>query len=131
MSIVNSVKTTSPGRGVPGEYVSLLTQSLVRNASTAFTLTGFVNYVRSGWVRIKSITAVAAAGLSGIKITGTDGTTTVTLYQDGTTRTVNELLDLVIPIISDLNLTTITVTVTMINAGASDPTCDFEVCGNS
>lgn len=129
MAFVNTVKTLMPGFGAPSEYVSLLAQALVRNASTAFALTGFRNPIRNGRLRIKTATTVASTQITGIKIVGDDGTNSVTLYQDGTARTAGEAEDLLFAFISDLNLTTITVTVAMANAGASDPSCDFEVTG--
>ena len=129
MAIVNTVKTTFQ-IGVPTEYVSLLAQNVPINATTTFALTGFVNYVRSGRIRFKTTTAPASSQITGIKITGTDGTNTVTLYQDATARTAAEFEDFMWTFISELNLTTISVLVTLANAGSAY-TADFEVAGNS
>lgn len=129
MAIVNTVKTISI-QAVPTEYVSLVAQNVPINATTTFALTGFVNYVRSGRIRYKVSAAGAAGQVTAIKITATDGTTTVTLYQDATARTAGELQDFLWTFISELNLTTITVAITMANAGAAN-TADFEIAGNS
>ena len=129
MAIVNSCKTLFPGVGNATEYITLLAQNVPINASTAFALTGFTNYVRSGRVRFKTTNAPAASQITGIKIEGTDGVTTVALYQDTITRTAAELVDLLFDFISELNLTTVTVTVTMANAGTA-ATADFEIAGN-
>jgi hypothetical protein len=129
MAIVNTVKTIMPGLGNPTEYVALVAQNQPINAATANVLTGFINYVRSGKIRIKSTSAPAASQVTAILITGTDGVTTVTLYQDATARTAATLLDFLYDFISELNLTTITVTITLANAGTAQ-TWDFEICGN-
>jgi hypothetical protein len=131
MSIVNTVKTIVPHFGTPTEYVSLVAQNVPINASTSFVLTGFVNFVRSGRIRFKTTaTGGAASQITGIKITGTDGTNTVTLYQDTTARTANEFEDFLYSFISELNLTTVTVIVTTANAGGA-ATADLEIAGNS
>jgi len=60
---------------------------------------------------------VAATQVTGIKIVGDDGVTSVTLYQDTQARTAAENIDLFFDFLSDLNLTTLTVSVTAANAG--------------
>ena len=129
MAVVNSVKTLFPGLGNATEYVSLIGQNVPINATTTFALTGFVNYVRSFKVRFKVTAAGAAGQITGIKITGTDGTTTVTFYQDAVARTAAELVDFLWEFISELNLTTVSVAITMANAGAAN-TADLELAGN-
>lgn len=129
MAIVNTVKTMSI-QAVPTEYVNLLAQNVPINASTSFVLTGFVNYVRTGRIRFKTTAMPASTQITGIKVTATDGTNTVTLYQDTTARTAAEMLDWVYTFISELNLTTITVIITLANAGSA-ATADLEIAGNS
>jgi hypothetical protein len=129
MAIVNSCKTLMPAFGNGTEYVSLLAQAVVINATTTFALTGFVNYVRSGRIRIKTTAAPTSSQITGIQITGTDGTTTVSLYQDATARTAAQLMDFLYSFISELNLTTISVLVTAANAGTAQ-TMDLEIVGN-
>lgn len=131
MAIANKLTTIMPAFGAPTEYVTLVTQNVPINATTSFALTGFINFVRSGRIRFKTTaTGGAASGVTGVKITGTDGSTTVTLYQDTTVRTTNEFLDLLFAFISELNLTTITVAITTPNAGGA-ATADLEITGNN
>jgi len=129
MAIVNSIKTLFPGFANVTEYITLLGQNVPINAATAFVLTGFTNYVRSGRIRFKTTAAPASSQITGISITGTDGTTTVSLYQDTTARTAAQLLDFFTDFLSELNLTTITVTITAANAGSA-MTADLEIAGN-
>jgi hypothetical protein len=129
LSIVNSVKTLFPGFGNATEYIALTGQSVVINATTTFTLTGFINYVRSGRIRLQTSAAPASSQITGITITATDGTTTVYLYQDAIARTAATLFSLLIDFISDLNITSISVLVTAANAGTAQ-TLDLEVAGN-
>lgn len=129
MSIVNSVKTLFPGVGNCTEYVALTAQTLTINTTNSFALTGFTNYVRSGRIKLNVTAAPASSQITGIKITATDGTNTVTLYQDAVSRTAAELNELLWEFISEFNLTTVTVAVTMANAGSAQ-TCDVEIAGN-
>lgn len=125
MAIVNSVKTALQ-LGSPTEYVAALAvANTVGTVSTA--LTGFVNYIRSGKIRFKVVTPNGGQ-VTAIKITGTDGSATVTLYQDAIARTINEFIDLMFSFISELNLTTVTVAVTVATATI---TSDYEITGNS
>lgn len=130
MAIVNSVKTLFPGGGNATEYVSSLAQNVPINATTTFALTGFTNYVRTFKLRFKLTAAPAAFQITAIKITATDGTTTVTLYQDATARTAAELVDFLWDsLMSELNLTTVNVLITTANAGSA-ATADLEIAGN-
>lgn len=131
MAIVNKLTTLMPGFGSATEYVTLLAAAVPNTATTTtYALTGFINFVRSGRLRWKIIPPAGAAGqVTGVKITGTDGTTTVTFYQDAVARTAGENLDLLFAIISDLNLTTVSILITTAAAGAVS-TADVEFTGN-
>ncbi len=131
MAILNKLTTLMPAFGAPTEYVTLLSAALPNAAvTTTFALTGFVNYVRTGRLRWKIIPPAGAAGqVTGVKVTATDGTTTVTLYQDAVARTAGENIDWMYSFISDLNLTTINILITTAAAGAAS-TIDVEVTGN-
>jgi hypothetical protein len=131
MAILNKLITIMPAFGAPTEYVTLLGQAVVNTATTTnYVLTGFINFVRSGRVRFKIIPPAGAAGqITAITITATDGTTTVTLYQDAVARTAGTNLDFLYSFISDLNLTTVTIAVTTAAAGAAS-TADVEITGN-
>jgi len=133
MAIVNKLTVLMPAFGAPTEYVTSLAQNLPINvaAGTTYALTGFLNFVRTGRIRWKIVPPAGAAGqVSGVKITATDGTTTVTLYQDTTTRTAGENIDFMYSFISELNLTTINVIIATANVGAAS-TIDLEVTGNN
>lgn len=131
MAIGNKLTTIMPAFGAPTEYVTILAAAVVNTATTTtYAFTGFLNFVRSGRMRFKIIPPAGAAGqISGMKVTATDGTTTVTLYMDTTTRTAGENIDWLYSFISDLNLTTVNLLVTTVAAGAAS-TADLELTGN-
>lgn len=130
MAIVNKVTALFPGFGNATEYQTLVAQNLPINATTTFTINTFVNYVRSGRFRIKNTaTGGAGAGISGLQITGTDGTTTVVLHFDTNAFPTNSFWDRVFDFISELNLTSISFLVTTVNGGGAQ-TIDIEVAGN-
>lgn len=132
MAIVNKLTVIMPAFGAPTEYVTLLGSALPNTAvTTNFVFTGFLNFVRSGRLRFKIIPPAGAAGqITGIKVTATDGTTTITLYQDAVARTAGENIDWLYSFISDLNLTTVTLAITTAAAGAAS-TLDAECTGNN
>ena len=129
MAILNSIKTLFPGMGNATEYIALTAQNVPINAATTFAFTGFTNFVRSAKVRLHVTAAPAGSQITGIKITGTDGTTTTTFLEDKTSRTAAETLDLFWEILSDLQLTTVNVIVTLANTGTA-MTADLELAGN-
>lgn len=133
MAIANSVKVLMPGFGAPTEYQLAAAVALTHTGATISTaFTGFNNAVRTGKIRLQTVVpVVASTTITAIKITGTDGTTTVTLYQDAVARTAGENESLVFNFISDLYLTTVTVAITAGNAGASDTTMDIEIAANN
>lgn len=132
MAIVNKLTVLMPAFGAPTEYVTSLAQALPNTVTTTtFALTGFLNFIRTGRIRWKIIPPAGAAGqVTGVKITATDGTTPVTLYQDAVARTAGENIDFLYSFISELNLTTINVLITTAAAGAAS-TIDLEVTGNN
>lgn len=130
MAILNKLTSIFPAFGNATEYLTLTGQNAPINAATTFVLNNFVNYVRSGRVRVKnSATGGAGSQITGITITGTDGTNTVTLLFSNTTYTANTFIDRVFDFLSDLNINSISITITNANAGAAS-TWDFEVAGN-
>ena len=128
MAIVNKLTVLMPAFGAPTEYVTLLAQAQVNASPTTNTLTGFINYVRSGRVRFKTVPAAGTAAITAVVITGTDGTTTYTLYQDATARTASTNQDFMYSFISELNLTSISVVITL--GAGTNSTMDLEVTGN-
>lgn len=129
MAFINTVKTITPAFGTPTEYITLLAQNLPVGAATPFALTGFTNFVRSGRVRFHLTLAPSTAAVTGVRITCTDGTTTNVLYMDTVTRTAGDLLDFLYSFVSELNNTTVTVTITVAAGGAAG-TVDLEITGN-
>jgi len=129
MAIANKLTTLMPAFGAPTEYVTLLSQNCPINTTTSFALTGFINYVRTGRVRYKTQAAQTASQTTGVVITGTDGTNTVTLYADAVTRVAANFIDFLYSFISEFNLTTVTVAVTLANVGSAQ-TLDLEITGN-
>jgi len=127
MTITNSEKTLFPGVGNVTEYQVANGNNVPINATTTFTLTGFINYLRSGRVRFKAAVP-ASAQITGIVVTGTDGTTIETLINIGS-RPAGQNFEQVDDFISDLNLTSFSAAVTTVNAGTAS-TLDWEVAGN-
>jgi hypothetical protein len=128
MAVVNKLTTLMPAFGAPTEYVTLIAQTVTNASTTTFTLTGFVNFVRSGRLRFKT-TAAGTALVTGFNVTATDGTTTVLIIPGGPVSiTASVLLDWLFAFISELNLTTITVNVTL--GAGTNSTADLEVTGN-
>ena|SRR2546430_4410840 len=132
MAIANKLTTIMPAFGAPTEYVTLVGQALPNTATTTtYALTGFLNFIRAGRLRWKINPPAGAAGqVTGVKVTATDGTTTVTLYQDTVARTAGENIDWLYAFISELNLTTVSVLITTAAAGAAS-TVDVEVTGSN
>jgi hypothetical protein len=129
MAIANKLTTLMPAFGAPTEYITSLSVNIPINATTTTALTGFTNFVRSGRVRFKSQAALTASQLTGVVVTATDGTSTVTLYADATTRVAANFVDFLYSFISELNLTTVSVALTLANVGGA-ATVDFEITGN-
>jgi len=128
MAIVNKLTVLMPAFRSPTEYIALPAQTVANATTTTIAFTGFTNFVRSGRIRFKTVPPAGTAGITAVVITGTDGTTTVTLYQDGTARTASTNQDFLYSFISDLNLTTINLAIT---AGAgTNSTVDAECTGN-
>lgn len=130
MAILNKLTSIFPAFGNATEYLTLTSQNVPINATTTFTLNNFVNYVRSGRIRIKNTaTGGAGAGISGLQITGTDGTNTVVLHYDTNAYPTNTFWDRVFDFISELNINSISLLVTAVNGGGA-ATIDIEIAGN-
>jgi|SRR5581483_5829219 len=134
MAITNSLKTLFPGFGNPTLQAQLLSQTFAINATTTKTFSSFtpVTTCRSGWVRIHGISypGAGAGQITGIKITGSDGTNTVELYMDTTSRTASDLPDLIFPFITELSLTSVAVAITMANVANGQLSADLELVAN-
>lgn len=128
MAVANKLTTLMPGFGAPTEYVTVIGQALANAATTNVVLTGFINFVRSGRLRVKTTTAGTAL-VTAFNVTATDGTTTVLIIPGGPVSiTASQLFDWLFAFISELNLTTLTVNITL--GAGTNSTADFEVTGN-
>lgn len=127
MAIANKLTSIMPAFGAPTEYITSLAQNLPASATTPFALTGFTNFVRSGRVRVKS-TVSGLSAITSIAITGTDGVNTVTLLPASFGLAASTNFDILWSFISELNLTTVTVTIITGAGGAA--TIDLEITGN-
>src|SRR5882724_5882317 len=124
MAVANKLTTLMPGFGAPTEYVTVIGQALANAATTNVVLTGFVNFIRSGRLRVKTTTAGTAL-VTAFNVTATDGTTTVLIIPGGPVSiTASVLFDWLFAFISELNLTTLTVNITL--GAGTNSTADFE-----
>ena len=106
------------------------TGSTTAASPTVVTLTSFAGsgVCRMGWLKVR-VVGLTSLVPTVITVTGTDGTTTVTLYWSNlTSATSGQGIELIIPFLSELNLTTITLSVT--HTGGTSPQVDAEVVGN-
>lgn len=111
MPITNSVKNAAPAIGAGNFYASNLAQttSPIQVPATPGTLTPQAS---NGKIRVKITPAAGGTGQVGT-ITGTDGTTTLAIYPgDSAAGAANAVVERMVEFISDLKLTSITVTVT-------------------
>ena len=128
MAITTSVKKLAPGIGSADFYVSNVGNTLTSGSGKTVRLpsgsASFSPTAGAGKIRVK-ITQ-GTSGTSQITlITGTDGTTTVILYQgDANAGAANQMEELLVDFMTDLNLTSITVTATI---GVASATADAEV----
>lgn len=131
MSLVKTIKSVLRGFGHATTYVK---REGVATAAGTVNITipasgSFAPTLSNGMVRVKTVSIVSGGTVLIGKITGTDGTTTVTLKPaDAAAGAANEKHDRVIPFCTDLDLTSITVTVI---AATQDSVHDVEVAGNS
>ena len=134
MSILNPAASITPGFGAATVNVQVLATTCSASATTTIALpaSGAFTPVSAslGYVHLR-LTRVAGSPVAVVNITGTDGTTTEQLAETltfaamGASSNVNR----VVPFITDLDLTSISVAVTLTGVSA---TCnaDCEVAAN-
>ena len=131
MAFVKSTRSTLLGLGHAATYVK---REAVATAVGATTITlpasgSFAPTLSCGKIRVKTTTVGASSTSIITRITGTDGTTTVNLYGGDTSASAAGYgIDHTIEFMTDLNLTAISVIVTV---GTADCTHDVEIAGNS
>jgi hypothetical protein len=96
--------------------------------STTFTPFSGPGTITRGWVRVKSTSINAATTVVVFNIKATDGTTTVFLANVANLLALgaaaNQAVDVLVPFMSDLNLTSLIVTITTTtNVGTFDIEC--------
>lgn len=138
MAFVRSVKDSFPGFGSPSNYgkvegtvqVGAGTNTVVIPATGATTPAGGVAFNTNGGPpptrgrgRIK-VTALGGASTTQLTVTGTDGSTTVTLFVSPVSAA-NALPEWTFEFNTDLNLTSISFAVTFAVSGG---TFDCEIC---
>jgi hypothetical protein len=103
------------------------------SASMTFTLTNFSGgAINAGTVRAKIAGYTGGGGLTSMAVRGTDGTNTVDLGQVAGSGVAASWVDVMEDFITDLNLTSITVVVTLAAAPTGGTqTADCEVWGAS
>jgi len=131
MTILNSVGCVAAGFG-SGDYYQKREGVTTNVGATAITIPSSGNLsptARSGRIRVKSATIGTNATFIVGKITATDGSSTVQLYGGDTAATSAGVgLSFILDFITDLNLTIITVNVTI---GTANSTVDVELVYSS
>lgn len=133
MAIKRPIALTASLPGfTPLKFSGTLSDTAAINTTTTKTITPATPIVMStGYVRIKG-TGFPGAGAgvcSGIKVTMTDGTTTVTVV-NLPTFAASELMDITRTFNVDIGATSISVAITMTNVANGQMTFDFEVGAN-
>lgn len=131
MAIANSSQTIHPGFGAPAVNVSQTAINVPINATTN-VLSGatFPSVTfRSGRVHLKFTGFPASTQVTAIVVTVTDGTTTEYIANIPT-YAANQRPNLLVDFITDLALNSVSVSVTLANAGTA-ATADCEVIAST
>lgn len=112
-----------------------VTGSTAAASVTTVTLTNFQGgttgsngTIRTGWIKVRLI-GVTSLVPTVMTITGTNGTTTVTLaWENYTSATSGQGIERLIPFMSELNLNSVSINFT--HTGSTTPTLDCEIVGN-
>jgi len=130
MAINKSVAAILQGVGAAGARGARATATPA--ASMTFTLTNFLGPINAGTVRVKIAGYTGGGGLTSVAVRGSDGTNTVDLGQVAGSGVAASWVDVMEDFITDLNLTTVTVVVTLAAAPTGGTqTADAEVWGAS
>lgn len=128
-AFANPIARIIPGFGLAQvEAQSLANLTTVAFSTITVSLAG-VNRLtcRAGYCRVRS-SAVNAATITALKVTGTDGTKTVTLGSFPAAGA-GDVIDWLLPFNVDINLNSISVLV-FLSGGTLSATFDVEVAGN-
>jgi hypothetical protein len=130
VTFINSVKQIMPAMGCPTVYVKRENvATAVGTVVTAMPSSGVFapSPIQSGRVRIKTVSIVSTGTVQQGIVTATDGTTTVTVCPQQTAGAANLLMDFTFEFQTDLNNTSMSITVI---AGTANSVHDMEVAGN-
>lgn len=130
MAIRKSVAAILVGMGSAGARggkASAVTPAAVNTLTITFNLP-----LNTGTVRAKAAGYTGGGGLTSMSVKGTDGVSTVDLGLVNGSGTATNLVDVMSDFITDLNLTSITVVLTLAGAPTGGtPTVDAECWGAS
>ena len=130
MAFAKSVKDILPSFGSPTTTVqrSNVTTNVGATTVTLPASGNFQPTISTGRIRVKSLTIGANATFIITGITGTDGTTTISLYGGDTAASAAGVgIDRQVSFRCDLNLTSVSVVITV---ATTNSTCDVEIAGN-
>lgn len=130
MTFINSCKQIMPAMGCPTVYVKR--ENVATNVGTVVTTLPAAgaftpSTIQSGRFRVKTVSVVATGTVQLGIATVTDGVTVVTVGTQQTALVANALLDITQEFQTDLNNTSMSITVI---AGTANSVHDFEVGGN-
>lgn len=129
MAIFKSVAATLQGMGTGAARGGRATATPAAVNTMTITLNLPVN---CGTVRAKAAGYTGGGGLTSMSVKGTDGTSTVDLGTVTGAGTATNVVDVMEDFVTDLNLTSITVVLTLAGAPTGGtPTVDAEVWGAS
>lgn len=132
MSLLKSIMAVLPGFGHAGTYQKR--EGVATNSGGDTTITvpasgSLTPTLSKGMIRVKTATVGVNATVLLKSVTATDGSTTISLYApDSAASSAGVGIERVIPFCTDLNLTSISVVLTV---GTANCTHDVEVAGNS
>jgi hypothetical protein len=122
MAILNSIATVAPGFGSSDYYVSrtAVTANIGTTVVTLPVSGSLAPTARAGRLRVKSSVIGVNATFLVTKITVTDGTTVVSVYEGDAAATAAGIgFSLIVDWIADINVTSVSISVTVATANSS------------
>lgn len=128
MAIQKSCAAVLAGMGAAGARGGKATMAAVAVNTMTIPIVG--GPLNTGIVRAKASGYTGAGGLTSMSVKGTDGTSTVDLGLINGSGTATNVVDVMLEFITDLNLTSVTVVLTLAGAPTGGtPVADAEVWG--
>lgn len=119
------------GTSATAQVIGVATAAGGGSQTVIFTPFSGPGFISRGWVRVKTSSINAATTTASFTVKGTDGTTTVFLITQANLlpgAAANQAIDVILPFMSDLNLTSVTVIVT---TATNTGTFDIELALNT